>query len=90
MPLYPPVLAGKLQVGLGPVLSVHSKQPAAYSTLPKLRCSLAAPLPRMLLPLMLPGLTPLFQEQNYLPELVVTEKTREKVMTLFNTKFLLQ
>lgn len=67
--LYQPVLAGEWLADRRPVLSVRSTQPAACSTLPRLRCSPAGLLMRMLLLLLLLELQLLSPERSHLPEL---------------------
>lgn len=74
--LYPPVLAAERPAGLEPVLSVRSTRPAACSTRPRLRCSLAGLLLWMLLRLLLLGLQLLSRGPSHLPGLEVTHREK--------------
>ncbi len=85
-PLYPPVLAAEWLAGRGPVLSVHSTQPAACSTPPRPRCSPAGPPLWMLLPQLLQELQLLSRGQSHLPGLEVTD---ERDMTRLTTTLML-
>lgn len=82
--LYQPVIAVERLAGRGPVLMVHSMQPAACSTLPMLRCSRAGLQlwTLYLLLLLLLELDLLSLGQSHLPELWATDVKDVTQLTL--------